>query len=209
MMINLIPRFYDVTHGTIKIDNVDVRKYDQKTLRNKIGYVPQKNKLISGTIALNVAYSSQDGVIDEEKVREAITIAKADSFINEFEKGLNRIITKNGSNISGGQRQRICIARAIYKNPKIILLDDAFSALDYKTDLEVRTELKKKFVDAIIIIVSQRINTICDADKIIVLDKGKISGIGSHKELKENNVVYQQILSSQFSEKEKNNDWRS
>ena len=201
-LVNLIPRFYDVTSGSIIINGIDIKNYDLGFLRNMIGYVPQKVYLFSGTIASNIAYSSFGDDIDEEKVYEAIRIAGLDEFINSLDKGADETISHGGNNISGGQKQRLSIARAIYKQPDIIIFDDSFSALDYRTDILVRKALKEKCKNAIKIIVAQRINTVIDADKIIVMDHGKIVGIGTHNELIEKCEVYRQIVSSQLSGKE-------
>ena len=201
-LVNLIPRFYDATSGAIKLNGIDLKKYDQKALRDKIGFIPQKTYLLSGTVASNVAYSSDINDIDDVRVYEAVKIANLDTYINDLDDGIYGSIAKNGANLSGGQRQRLSIARAIYKNPEIIVFDDSFSALDYKTDLSVRKALKEKYRNAIKIIVAQRVNTVKDADKIIVLEKGRMAGIGTHNELLENCEVYQQIVASQLSKEE-------
>ena len=171
-------------------------------MRDKIGYVSQKTYLLSGTIASNVTYSSSGEMIDEEKMKEAINISNVVEFVNDLNEGLKANVTKNAANLSGGQRQRLAIARAIYKEPEIMIFDDSFSALDYRTDVLVRRALKEKYKDSIKIIVAQRINTVMDADKIIVLEKGKMVGIGTHNQLMNNCDVYRQIVLSQLSEEE-------
>ena len=201
-LINLIPRFYDVKEGAITIDGVDIRDMTQKYLRSKIGLVPQKGVLFSGTISSNLSFGNTDATIEEMK--RAADIAQATEFISEKTEKLEAPISQGGTNVSGGQKQRLSIARAIAKNPKIYIFDDSFSALDYKTDATLRRALNEKINDATIIIVAQRISTILNAEKIIVLDEGKVAGIGTHTELMENNEVYRQIAYSQLSEKELN-----
>lgn len=199
-LINLIPRFYDVTEGTIRVDGLDVREMTQHDLRDKIGYVPQKGVLFSGTIASNILYGNPDGT--EEEMKEAASIAQATEFIDEKPKKYESTIAQGGTNVSGGQKQRLSIARAIAKKPEIFIFDDSFSALDYKTDVVLRTALKEKTQDATVIIVAQRISTILHAEQIIVLDEGKIAGIGTHKELLKSCEAYYQIASSQLSQEE-------
>lgn len=203
-LINLIPRFYDVTEGTIRVDGLDVREMTQHDLRDKIGYVPQKGVLFSGTIASNILYGNPDGA--EEEMKEAASIAQATEFIDEKPKKYESTIAQGGTNVSGGQKQRLSIARAIAKKPEIFIFDDSFSALDYKTDVVLRTALKEKTQDSTVIIVAQRISTILHAEQIIVLDEGKIVGIGTHKELLKSCEAYYQIASSQLSQAELRRD---
>lgn len=199
-VVNLIPRFYDVTGGELLIDGVNVKDLSQKDLRNAIGFVPQKGVLFSGTIESNIKYS--DGEMSDEKMIEAAQIAQATEFIEAKENKYKDPIAQGGSNVSGGQKQRLSIARAIAKDPEIFVFDDSFSALDFKTDSKLREALSTKTKDKTVIIVAQRISTILNADQIIVLDEGKVVGIGTHKELMENNEVYRQIALSQLSEEE-------
>ncbi|MCP1110184.1 ABC transporter ATP-binding protein [Ohessyouella blattaphilus] len=199
-MINLIPRFYDVTGGQILIDGVDIREVTQHNLRKDIGYVPQKGVLFSGTIRSNILYSDPEN--GEEVMKEAADIAQATEFITQKENGYDSPIAQGGTNVSGGQKQRLSIARAIAGDPKIYIFDDSFSALDYKTDVTLRKELAKKTKDATVLIVAQRISTIAHAEKILVLDDGKIVGEGTHKELLRNCEAYHQIAASQLSESE-------
>ena len=199
-LVNLIPRFYDVTEGRVLVDGVDVRDMTQKDVRDRLGYVPQKGVLFSGTIDSNIRYGKTD--ISEEKVKEAAEIAQAAEFIETKPERYDSPIAQGGTNVSGGQKQRLSIARAIAKKPEIFIFDDSFSALDFKTDSTLRKALKTHTKDATTIIVAQRISTILNADKIIVLDDGHMAGIGSHKELMENCEVYRQIAMSQLSEEE-------
>lgn len=203
-MVNLIPRFYDVTEGKITIDGEDIRNVTQHELRDQLGYVPQKGVLFSGTIASNILYGNPDG--SEEMMMEAAKVAQAAEFIEEKPKCYDSRISQGGGNVSGGQKQRLSIARAIAKDPKIFIFDDSFSALDYKTDVTLRKALKEHTVNSTVIIVAQRISTILHADQIIVLDEGKVAGIGTHKELLKNCDVYYQIAASQLSEKELERD---
>lgn len=203
-MVNLIPRFYDVTEGKITIDGEDIRNVTQHELRDQLGYVPQKGVLFSGTIASNILYGNPDG--SEETMMEAAKVAQAAEFIEEKSKCYDSRISQGGGNVSGGQKQRLSIARAIAKDPKIFIFDDSFSALDYKTDVTLRKALKEHTVNSTVIIVAQRISTILHADQIIVLDEGKVAGIGTHKELLKNCDVYYQIAASQLSEKELERD---
>ena len=203
-LINLIPRFYDVTEGKITIDGTDIRDITQHDLREKIGYVPQKGVLFSGTIASNIMYGNPDGT--EEEMKEAAAIAQATEFIEEKYKQYDSSIAQGGTNVSGGQKQRLSIARAIAKKPDIFIFDDSFSALDYKTDGVLRAALKAKTQDSTVIIVAQRISTILHAEQIIVLDEGTIAGIGTHKELLKSCDAYYQIASSQLSEEELKRD---
>ena len=199
-LVNLIPRFYDVTGGRILIDGTDIREITQHELRDKLGYVPQKGVLFSGTIESNILYGNPDGT--KAEMEEAASIAQATEFIEEKRKKYDSPIAQGGTNVSGGQKQRLSIARAIAKKPDVFIFDDSFSALDYKTDVTLRAALKEKTQDSTVIIVAQRISTILHAEQIIVLDEGRIAGIGTHKELLQNCDAYYQIASSQLSEKE-------
>lgn len=201
-LINLIPRFYDVTKGSIKIDGKDIRDISQKDLRDKLGYVPQKGILFSGDIASNLRFGKEDAT--DEEIMRAARIAQATEFIEQKEDKYNSMIAQGGTNVSGGQKQRLSIARAIAKNPKIYIFDDSFSALDYKTDVELRKTLRNEISDSTIIIVAQRISTILHAEQIIVLDEGRMVGKGTHQELMNNCDVYRQIAESQLSEGEIN-----
>ena len=204
-LINLIPRFYDATEGEVFVDGVNVKEYKSEFLNNKIAYVPQKAVMFNGTVKFNVAYGDNGkGKKSEKLIKEAINIAQATDFVEKMDNGYETHIARGGSNISGGQKQRLAIARAIARNPEIYIFDDSFSALDYKTDSMLRKELKKHTKDATCLIVAQRIGTIMNADKIIVLDEGKIAGIGTHKELLKNCEVYKQIALSQLSSDELN-----
>ena len=197
-LVNLIPRFYDVTKGRILVDGVDVRDMTQKDVRSRLGYVPQKGILFSGTIDSNIRYGKTD--ISVEEVKEAAEVAQATEFIDAKPETYDSPISQGGTNVSGGQKQRLSIARAIAKKPEIFIFDDSFSALDFKTDSTLRKALKAHTKDATTIIVAQRISTILNADKIIVLDDGHMAGIGTHKELMKNCEVYRQIAMSQLSE---------
>ena len=202
-VINLVPRFYDATEGQVLVDGVDVREYSQKALRNKIGYVSQKATLFTGSIRSNVAYGDngrEPASLDQ--VKEAVATAQASEFVEQMDNSYDGYVAQGGSNLSGGQKQRISIARAIARKPEILIFDDSFSALDYKTDRVLRRALDKECKDVTRIVVAQRIGTIRDADKIIVLDEGKIAGMGKHQELMENCEVYQQIALSQLSKEE-------
>lgn len=197
-LINLVPRFYDATEGEVLVDGVNVKDIKQSTLRSKIGYVPQKGVLFSGTVAENIGFG---GKSDRAGIEEAAKVAEADGFITEM-GGYDSPISQGGKNVSGGQKQRISIARAVAQKPEIMIFDDSFSALDYKTDRQVRENLKGALSGATNLIVAQRIGTIMDADKIIVLDKGKAVGEGTHKELLENCPIYREIALSQLSKEE-------
>jgi ATP-binding cassette subfamily B protein len=199
-LVHLIPRFYDVTEGSITIDDVDIRQLSLKELRNMIGFVPQKGILFSGTIASNLRFGNPDAT--DEEIAKAAEIAQAKDFVEEKPKGYESEIAQGGTNVSGGQKQRLAIARAIAKNPKIYVFDDSFSALDMKTDAKLRKALEEKTKDATVLIVAQRISTILKADQILVLDDGKIVGKGTHEELLKNCEVYEQIARSQLSAKE-------
>ena len=199
-LVNLLPRFYDVKDGSITIDGVDIRDMKMEDLRDNIGFVPQKGVLFSGTIASNLRFGKHDAT--DEEIKEAAEIAQSLDFIEEKKDKFESRIAQGGSNVSGGQRQRLAIARAIVKRPKIMVFDDSFSALDFKTDAVLRKALSKKTKNSTVIIVAQRISTILNADQIIVLDGGKIAGIGTHKDLLDNCEVYRQIAKSQLSEAE-------
>ena len=199
-LVNLIPRFYDVTSGAVRVDGVDVREMAKKDLCARLGYVPQKSVLFSGTIDSNLRYGYTDA--SEEEIRKAAEIAQASEFIEEKDEKYDTPIAQGGTNVSGGQKQRLSIARAIAKKPEILIFDDSFSALDYKTDVALRRALKESTAETTTIIVAQRISTILHADQIIVLDEGRVAGIGTHKELLKNCEVYRQIATSQLSEEE-------
>jgi ATP-binding cassette subfamily B protein len=199
-LVNLIPRFYDVTGGEILLDGEDIRSFTRKDLRDRIGFVPQKGILFSGTIASNLRFGAEDA--SDEQIRKAAEIAQATEFIEEKKHGYDSSIAQGGSNVSGGQKQRLAIARAIAKNPKIYVFDDSFSALDMKTDAALRKALEQETSDATVFIVAQRISTILHADQILVLDDGRIVGKGTHEELLGSCEVYEQIARSQLSAKE-------
>ena len=206
-LINLVPRFYDVTDGEVLIDGINVKDYDLELLHNKIGYVPQKAVLFNGTVSSNVAYGENGkSSITEEKIKEAIKVAQGTEFVEKMEDTYQAHIAQGGTNVSGGQKQRLAIARAIARDPEIYIFDDSFSALDYKTDSILRHELKKYTKKATSLIVAQRIGTIMNADKIIVLDKGKCVGMGTHEELLKSCKVYKEIALSQVTEEELNNE---
>lgn len=198
-LINLIPRFYDATEGEVLVDGVSVKDIKQSTLRDKIGYVPQKGILFTGTVSENIAFG---GKADRAEIEAAARIAEADGFISEMENGYDSPISQGGKNVSGGQKQRLAIARAVAQKPEIMIFDDSFSALDYKTDRKVRENLKNSLEGVTNLIVAQRIGTIMDADKIIVLDNGKAVGEGTHRELLETCPVYRDIALSQLSKEE-------
>ena len=205
-LINLIPRFYDVTEGEVLVDGVNVKDYSQNFLHNKLGYVPQRAVMFSGSVNYNVSYGDNGkGEIPEEKIKKAISIAQATDFVEKMPEKYESHIAQGGTNISGGQKQRLAIARAIARSPEIYIFDDSFSALDYKTDFMLRDELNKYTKDSTNIIVAQRIGTILNADKIIVLENGECVGMGTHKELLENCKVYQEIAYSQLSKEELEN----
>ncbi|MBD8069085.1 ABC transporter ATP-binding protein [Bacillus sp. PS06] len=199
-LVKLIPRFYDIESGSILVNGVDIRKLTQKQLREVIGYVPQKASLFSGTIADNLRYGKKDAT--EEEIMKALETAQALEFVNEKEDGIETVIEQAGANLSGGQKQRLSIARALVRKPEIYIFDDSFSALDYKTDAKLRQALKSETQQATIILVAQRVNTVVDADQIIVLNEGKIAGIGTHQQLLQENNIYQEIVSSQQAEGE-------
>jgi ATP-binding cassette subfamily B multidrug efflux pump len=199
-LINLIPRFYDATSGTVRINGVNVQDACGEEIRSKIGLVPQKALLFSGSIAENIRFGKEDA--SQEEIEHAAQIAQAGEFISKMENGYESVISQGGSNVSGGQKQRLSIARVLVRKPDIYIFDDSFSALDYKTDAKLRAAMKTETQHATVLIVAQRITSVMDADRIIVLDKGKVAGMGTHKELLENNEVYREILESQLSEEE-------
>ena len=199
-LVNLIPRFYDVSEGAIRINGIDIRNYDVMDLRSHLGVIPQKAFLFHGTIADNIRFGKPDAT--KEEIEHAAKVAQAYSFIMEKEHGFDEEITESATNISGGQKQRLSIARALVRKPEIYIFDDSFSALDFKTDATLRHELKKETKDSIVIVVAQRISTIMDADQIIVLNEGNVIGHGTHKELLKNCQIYREIALSQLSEEE-------
>ena len=200
-IVNLIPRLYDVTEGQVLVDDVDVRDYDTEVLRNKIGFVPQKAVLFAGTIDSNIAFGDKNA--DEDRIEEAVKIAQSYDFVMKKDEGFNSPISQGGTNVSGGQRQRLAIARAIVRKPEIYVFDDSFSALDFKTDKALRHALSAETGDATVVIVAQRISTIIDADRIIVVEKGEVVGMGTHNELVKTCDVYKEIVDSQMSKEEK------
>ncbi|HLI06691.1 MAG TPA: ABC transporter ATP-binding protein [Ktedonobacteraceae bacterium] len=199
-LVNLIPRFYDIDSGRILVDGVDIREMSQETLRSKIGLVPQRAVLFSGTIADNIRYGKEDAT--EEEIEHAAEVAQATEFISTMPDGFESEIAQGGTNVSGGQKQRLSIARALVRKPEIYLFDDSFSALDFKTDAKLRAALKRETRDATVLIVSQRVSTIMDADQILVLDEGRLAGSGTHRELMRTSEVYREIVSSQLSSEE-------
>ncbi|WP_373953148.1 ABC transporter ATP-binding protein [Exiguobacterium acetylicum] len=199
-LVNLIPRFYDVTEGSIRVNGVDSQDVPQEELRSKIGFVPQKALLFTGTIAENIRFGKEDAT--DEEVAHAAQIAQATDFIERMPDGYDARIEQGGSNVSGGQKQRLSIARALVRRPDLYVFDDSFSALDFKTDAALRKALREETREATVLIVAQRVSTVIDADQIIVLDEGKVAGIGTHDELFANNAVYQEIVKSQLSEEE-------
>ena len=205
-LVNLIPRFYDATEGTIKVDGIDVRQYDHDTLHKIVGYIPQKPVLFSGDIASNIDMGeSNNSTIDDDKMWEALDLAQAKTFVEMKDGKLKAPVAQGGQNFSGGQKQRLAIARALARKPEIIIFDDSFSALDYKTDRILRSQLKERTADMTKLIVAQRISTIMDADQILVLDEGRVVGQGTHEELLANNDVYREIAYSQLSKEELEN----
>lgn len=203
-LVNLIPRFYDVTFGRILVDGIDVRDYELKALRSKIGFIPQKALLFTGTIEENIKYGKEQAT--DQEIHKASEISQAREFIESKKEGFQTHLAEGGSNLSGGQKQRLSIARALVKNPDIYIFDDSFSALDYKTDAEVRKRLKEVTGDATVIIVAQRVGTIMDADQIIVLDQGQIVGKGTHEELLKTNDIYHEIANSQLNHGQKESE---
>lgn len=205
-LINLIPRFFDATEGEVLVDGINIKDYSQEFLHNKLGYVPQRAVMFSGSVNYNVSYGDNgDKKASEDEVKKAVEIAQGKEFVEKMPEQYNAFIAQGGINISGGQKQRLAIARAIARNPEIYIFDDSFSALDYKTDFMLRNELKKYTKDATMIIVAQRIGTILNADKILVLENGECVGLGTHKELLKNCKVYQEIAYSQLSKEELEN----
>ena len=205
-LVNLIPRFYDVTSGGVFLDGINVKEYDHQALVDKIGYVSQKAVLFSGNITGNVTYGNENRPKEKEEVIRALEIASAYDFVADKDGQENAYVARGGANYSGGQKQRLSIARALYKKPEILIFDDSFSALDYKTDKELRAALKKEAKGTTVLIVAQRIGTIMDADKIIVMDEGKIAAMGTHKELLKTSTIYREIAESQLSEEELKNE---
>lgn len=199
-LINLIPRFYDVTEGNIKIDGIDVRDYDLKALRGKMGFIPQKTLLFTGSIGTNIKFGKNDA--DKDELEHSAKVAQAYDFIDSKPKKFEELISEGGSNVSGGQKQRLSIARALVRKPEIYIFDDSFSALDFKTDAMLREKLKNETRDSVVLIVAQRIGSIIDANKIIVLNEGEIVGIGTHKELLKTCEIYNEIASSQLTKEE-------
>lgn len=199
-LLSLIPRFYDVTEGTVRVNGTDVREIKQEELRSKIGFVPQKAVLFTGTVADNIRQGKDDASMDE--IVHAARTAQAENFISEMKEGYDSLIAQGGNNVSGGQKQRLSIARALVRRPEIYIFDDSFSALDFKTDAKLRAALKSETTEAAVLIVAQRVSTVMDADRILVMDEGQIVGSGTHKELLENNEVYREIVSSQLTEEE-------
>ncbi|MDD2393664.1 MAG: ABC transporter ATP-binding protein, partial [Eubacteriales bacterium] len=203
-VVNLIPRFYDIDSGEILIDGVNIAEMKQSELREKIGYVPQKAVLFSGTIADNLRFGNDDA--SDEQLERAAKIAMAYDFITEKSEGFNEPVSQGGTNISGGQKQRLSIARAIAKDPEIYIFDDSFSALDARTDRMLRDALRKEISRSTAIIVSQRVSTVMDADRIIVLNDGRMVGMGTHDELIQSNSIYREIVESQLPAQEKLNE---
>ena len=203
-LINLIPRLYDVTSGEVLVDGINVKEYTFKNLNNKVGYIPQKAVMFTGSVKDNITYGESSKRVSEDDINEALKISQA-NFVNKLEKGIDSHVARGGTNLSGGQKQRLSIARTIARHPEIFIFDDTFSALDYKTDLNLRKELKKYTKDSTNLIVAQRIGTIMNADKILVLDNGKCVGVGTHKELLKSCDVYKEIALSQLSEEELQN----
>jgi len=199
-LVKLIPRFYDATEGQVLVDGVDVKDYPQSALRAKIGFIPQKVNLMSGTIASNIRYGKEDAT--DEEMLKAIDIAQATEFVSELSDGINAPVAQDGTNFSGGQKQRLSIARALVRKPEIFIFDDSFSALDFKTDAKLRQALLGEIENATVFIVAQRVSTIMSADNIIVLDEGKAVGQGTHKELMKNCATYKEIVASQLSVEE-------
>lgn len=205
-LINLVPRFYDATEGEVLVDGINVKEYKEEILNNKLGYIPQKAVIFSGSVNFNVSYGENGKKKTKKDIDEAIRVAQAKEFVEKMDKGYNTHLAQGGTNVSGGQKQRLAIARAIARRPEIYIFDDSFSALDYKTDSVLRKELKKYTKDATCLIVAQRIGTIMNADKIVVLDNGRCVGIGTHKELLKTCEVYKQIALSQLSKEELENE---
>ncbi|MED4753889.1 ABC transporter ATP-binding protein [Brevibacillus choshinensis] len=199
-LVSLIPRFYDIESGSVRIGNTDVRDMSQSTLRSKIGFVPQKALLFTGTIADNIRYGKEEAT--DEEVNHAAQVAQASDFIAGMKEGIHTVLAQGGANLSGGQKQRLSIARALVRRPDVYVFDDSFSALDFKTDAKLRAALKHETGEATVIIVAQRVNTVMDADQIVVLEEGEVAGIGTHQELLANSRVYKEIVKSQLTEEE-------
>lgn len=199
-LINLIPRFYEVSAGSIRVNGVDIRDASQDEIRSKIGFVPQKSILFSGTVSDNIRFGKQDA--EPYEIEQAATIAQADDFIRSMEEGYDTYVEQGGSNLSGGQKQRLAIARALIRKPDLYIFDDSFSALDFKTDSKLRAALDKETAAATVLLIGQRVSSLMDADRIIVLEKGRIAGMGTHDELLRKNKVYREIAESQLSEEE-------
>ncbi|MCH4826729.1 ABC transporter ATP-binding protein [Planococcus halocryophilus] len=199
-LVNLVPRFYEASSGTIRVNGVDIREASQQEVRSKIGFVPQKSVLFTGTIAENIRFGKQDA--SDQEMKQAASTAQATEFIDQIKGGYTAPIEQGGSNLSGGQKQRLSIARALIRKPDLYIFDDSFSALDFKTDAKLRRALKDETKNATVLLVAQRVSTVVDADRIIVLEKGKMVGMGTHKELLESNKVYREIALSQLSEEE-------
>jgi ATP-binding cassette subfamily B protein len=196
-LVSLIPRFYDATQGQVLLDGVDVRDYPQAALREKIGFVPQRVSLVSGTIAGNIRYGKEDAT--DEEIDRAIRIAQAEEFVSALEEGTGALVAQDGTNFSGGQKQRLSIARALVRRPEVYIFDDSFSALDFKTDAKLRQALSSEIEDATVLIVAQRVSTVMNADNIIVLDEGKVAGQGRHKALMDSCETYREIVASQLN----------
>ena len=199
-ILNMIPRFYDAAKGEVLVDGVNVRDMNQQELRSKIGYVPQKAVLFTGTIRDNILYGKEDAT--DEEVRHALEIAQATDFVSKMKEGIESPISQGGTNVSGGQKQRLSIARAIVRKPEIYLFDDSFSALDFKTDAQLRAALKKETKYSTVIIVAQRVSTVMDATRMLVMDEGHVVGMGTHEELLQTNEIDQQIVESQLKKGE-------
>jgi ATP-binding cassette, subfamily B, multidrug efflux pump len=199
-LVNLIPRFYDVDSGHVRVDGVDVRDMTQEELRTKIGFVPQQAVLFSGTVAENIRYGRETAT--DEEMRHAADVAQATEFVSQMDQGFDSVISQGGTNLSGGQKQRLSIARALVRKPEIYVFDDTFSALDYRTDANLRAALKRETMAATVLIVAQRVSTVMGADQILVLDEGRLVGTGTHRELLETSPVYREIVFSQLSAEE-------
>ncbi len=199
-LASLIPRFYDVESGCVQVGGTDVRDWPQSELRTNIGFVPQKALLFTGTIADNIRYGKEEATTEE--IRHALDIAQATDFIENMPDGLDTVLSQGGANLSGGQKQRLSIARALVRQPGVYIFDDSFSALDFKTDAKLRAALKNETQEATVIIVAQRVNTVMDADQIIVLEEGRVAGSGTHRELLATCSIYQEIVTSQLTEEE-------